>query len=301
MGDVNADKLMGRSGAVETDDGGHMHKLVNHLVQLQELTQIRDEQKVSGEVEHLEQLNESIDAMKVQLPKEIRRQLELLDRKDRMVIVPVADENCTGCGMRLPVSLVQRVRQGKGLISCPNCARILYWMAAAPRRMVKRARRSAPRKAGIARFSAASLMVPNLQADDMEACITALAARMEQEQFVDDAGKLVDIALRREAMLSTVVDHGLAFPHVRGVEGGGLTFALGTNPKGLELGGDSGNRTRIVFFVVIPTAASAFYLKLLAGLTETFRKPDARKALLAEKEPEKIWKTLIKVTRATIK
>ena len=53
--------------------------------------------------------------------------------------------------------------------------------------------------------------------------------------------------------------------------------------------------------IAIPTAASAFYLKLLSGLTETFVKVDARKALMAEKEPDKLWKALVKATRATIK
>jgi mannitol/fructose-specific phosphotransferase system IIA component (Ntr-type) len=52
--------------------------------------------------------------------------------------------------------------------------------------------------------------------------------------------------------------------------------------------------------MVIPTAASAFYLKLLAGLAETFSDADARKALAAEETPEKMWKTLIKLTKKTI-
>jgi len=52
---------------------------------------------------------------------------------------------------------------------------------------------------------------------------------------------------------------------------------------------------------VIPTAASAFYLKLLAGLTEAFMVADARKQLLAQQDPPTLWKTLIKITRKTIK
>ena len=48
-------------------------------------------------------------------------------------------------------------------------------------------------------------------------------------------------------------------------------------------------------------SSKPFYLKLLAGLTQTFRKPDARKALLAEESPEKLWKALVKLTRSTIK
>ena len=52
--------------------------------------------------------------------------------------------------------------------------------------------------------------------------------------------------------------------------------------------------------MVIPTAASAFYLKILAGLAETLMDEEAREKLLCEDTPEKLWKALVKVTRATI-
>ena len=124
---------------------------------------------------------------------------------------------------------------------------------------------------------------------------------MEAEGFVEGAAKLVELALRREAILSTAVDHGLAVPHVRGVEGGGLTLAVGISRKGVEFGDPEQKLTHLVFFIVIPTAASAFYLKLLAGLAETFVKVDNRKAVMVCKDAETLWKTLVKVTRPTIK
>ena len=60
---------------------------------------------------------------------------------------------------------------------------------------------------------------------------------------------LIEEALRREAILSTAVDHGLAFPHVRGVEGGGLALALGVSEKGIDFGGLAKSKTRLVFFI----------------------------------------------------
>ena len=59
--------------------------------------------------------------------------------------------------------------------------------------------------------------------------------------------------------------------------------------------------TKIIFFIAIPTAAAAFYLKLLSGLAETFAKEEARKALMDAKDQDKLWKALSKLTRATIK
>ncbi len=279
-----------------------MHPLVNHLIQLQDLTLIRDEQKVTPTSSaHTEQLDASIKSMTEELPSDVRTLFLQLHKKDHIVISPASEGSCAVCGMRLPISLVQAVRLGRDIHSCPNCARMLYCTEAPVRRLGKTPRRTDPRKVGISRFTSESLMIPKLESDTRDGAIRELAYKLEHEGFVDKADRLLEEALRRETILSTAVDHGLAFPHVRGVEGGGLTLALGLSQKGIDFGGKDDNLTKIMFLIVIPTAASAFYLKLLAGLTETFMKIENRKALLAEKDADKLWKTLTKVTRATIK
>ncbi len=277
-----------------------MHPLVNHLVQLQELTLVRAEQKVHGNDQHLGDLDSSIKEMTRELPKETRDLFEKLTKKDGIVIAPVSDRICAACGMTLPTSLIQAVRQGHEIESCPSCARMLYYPESAPRRVDKMPKRWEPSKTGISRFSSHNLMIPNLESKNKEDVIRELASKMESEGFVDKGDELAEHALQRESILSTAVDHGLAFPHVRGVEGG-ITLALGLSKKGIKFGAPSNRLTRTFFFIAIPTAANAFYLKLIAGLTETFMKTDARKKLLAEDDPEKLWKTLVKLTRSTVK
>jgi mannitol/fructose-specific phosphotransferase system IIA component (Ntr-type) len=161
-------------------------------------------------------------------------------------------------------------------------------------------RRSEPPKVGIERFSSVDLMIPRLEATDRDGAIAEIAHLMEEKKFIDSGSLLTGEALKREAIVSTAVDHGLAFPHVRGVDGGGLTVALGVSEKGLKFGGASRTLTRVIFFMTIPTAASAFYLKLLSGLTQAFRKEEAREKLLACEKPEDLWKQLVKLTKTTI-
>jgi len=278
-----------------------MHPVVNHAIQLQELILVRDEHKVAGGVAHLQQLNEAISAMTRKLPKDVRVIFEKLQQRDHNVVVPVSDGNCSVCGMKLPSSLMQLVRLGEAVQYCPNCSRILYEPASHPRHVGKKRKRSDPRQPGVSRFSSESLMIPNLSETDKEGAIAELAAKMEEEGFVDNGDRLAEEILRREAVCSTAVDHGLAFPHVRAVEGGGLTLALAVSRKGIRFDGVKGQKTQVVFLLLIPTAASAFYLKLLAGLTETFRDAEARKTLLAADTQQMLWKTLLKVTKKTIK
>ena len=144
-------------------------------------------------------------------------------------------------------------------------------------------------------------MITELEGADRDSIIAELCQKMADEGFVDDPVKLQEAALQREAIISTAVENGLAFPHVRSVEGGALTLALGITPKPVKFDPAAGKAsTRIVFFMVIPTAASAFYLKLLAGLSQVFQKAENRDKLLEADTPEKLWKALIRTTRLAI-
>ena len=277
-----------------------MHPKINHLIQLQELSLIRAEQKAHRHGHRLDELDASIADLTSQLSSDVQSLVVRMQKRDSIIIVPMTNGTCTACGMRLPTSHVQQVKVSDQLQVCPICTRLLYFQDGLPRNVGKSPRRTEPRKVGIARFSSPVLMIPRLKANTRDEAIRELATSMQAGAFVDDAGKLVDAALKRESIVSTALDPGLAFPHDRGVEGGGLTLALGVSAKGIKFDGHDKNLTKIVFFLVIPTAASAFYLKLLAGLAETFTDPDARKALMAEETPEKLWKALIKLTKKTI-
>ena len=278
-----------------------MHPMVNHMLQLQEMNLIRAEQKTARKKADLASLDKSIKEMTSELPKEVGTLYQRLQKKDPIVLIPISNSFCAGCGMRLPISLVQSVRQAHDIHQCPTCAKILYYPEDAPRRIGKRPRRSEPRKVGISRFSSHTLMLPRLKATERDDAIIELSNLMAEAGFIDNPDRMAEESIRRENVVSTAMEHGTAFPHVRGVEGGGITVAMGISKKGIKFDPSSKKLTRIIFLISIPTAASAFYLKLLAGLTSTLTSKDARDALMAEKDPEKLWKTLVKLTRTTIK
>jgi mannitol/fructose-specific phosphotransferase system IIA component (Ntr-type) len=277
-----------------------MQSLINHLNQLQELVLIRDEHRMTGDGRHMESLNTSIDQLTDKLPPEIKSLYQRLYKKDHIVMAPMYNGCCAICGMRMPISQVQAVRLCKHIQNCPSCARVLFEESDAPRWVGETPSRTAPRKSGISRFSAESLMAPELKGSTGAEVIAELATLMEEKSFVSGVDKLVESALEREAVLSTAMENGLAFPHVRGVEGGGLTLALGVSKKGVKFD-DAGNVVNMVFFITIPTAVSAFYLRLMSGLTETFLKEQNREALLTAETPEQLWKALTKATRYSIK
>jgi PTS system nitrogen regulatory IIA component len=277
------------------------HSLINQMIQLQELVVANMQKKVSQPNARLEELNKSIATLGADLPQQIKSHFNRLLQKHPEAIVPVANELCTGCGMGLTKSMVQEVHKAEGITRCPNCARYLYY----PEQMIAAERKSrsygVARKTGISRFTSPELMMVPLKGSTPEEVLGEMCTRMAQEGFVEDADHLLDVALQREAIISTAVDNGLAFPHVRGVEGGGLSMAVGISKKGIKFGGPGRSLTRIFFFVVIPTATSAFYLRLIAGLAKTYKEKEVREMLLDCKTEEELWKALIKTTKGTFK
>lgn len=277
-----------------------MQPVINLLVQLQELIVARAQQEAGMPGAQLDQLDASIASLKKEIPADVSLQFSRLLQKGPLAIVPVVNGVCTACGMTLPVSLVHQVHAAEKIYHCPACARLLFYRESSARNTRKAPRRSDPPKVGIERFSAEALMIPALKGTDRDAVLAELCQKLAAEGFVDDAGKLLESALKREAIISTAVENGLAFPHVRCIEGGALTLALGIAPKAVKFDPAGKASTRIVFFVVIPTAASAFYLKLLAGLSQVFQKAENRDKLLEADTSEKLWKALMKATRLVI-
>lgn len=277
------------------------HKLINQMIQLQELIVANLQKKASMPKVRLEELEKAIGALGSDLPLQIKTHFNRLIQKHPEAIVPISTGICAGCGMALTKSLVNSVHKAEQMHRCPNCARYLYY----PEQLIERERTNRvygeARKTGIGRFTSPELMMVSLKGATPEEVLGEMCNRMAEEGFVEDANQLLDLALQREAIVSTAVDNGLAFPHVRGVEGGGLSMVVGIHRKGIKFGGPGRTLSRVFFFMVIPTATSAFYLKLLSGLSRIFREKEAREALLAAKTEDHLWKALIKSTKKMIK
>ena len=273
---------------------------IKHLIQLQDLIVARAQQQASMPSARLQQLDKSVATMAGELPVELKTHFNRLLQKSIEAIVPITGENCSGCGYALTKTMVNSINGGDDLNRCPNCTRILYAPDVPLTRNSPRRRWGDPVKRGIERFSSPELMIPSLKGTTKEGILLEMCDNLREQGYVESCTDLHDAALRREAIVPTAVEHGIAFPHVRGVEGGGLTLTLGISKKGVKFGADGDKLSKIFFYMVIPTAASAFYLKLLSGLAQSFAAKEARDLLLKAKTQEELWKTLVKATKKTI-
>ncbi len=278
-----------------------MKQLINELIQLQDMNFTLQEQKALTADTHLKDLEQSIKTLSKDLPADIYKTFKSLLDHYSTAVVPMSNGTCTGCGMTVPTIMAYEVKVGDKFIQCPRCTRILYYRESLPRQLKRIASNPVQKpSAGIARFSASSLMIPQLEAKTRDEALAEMIEVMAAQEFVEKPENLLKAAISRESIVPTAIEHGLAFPHVRGVEGGGLIFAAGLKKQGLQFGAPKNRLTKIVFFIVIPLAASAFYLQLITGLMESLREAPARNKILDCKTPEKMWTVLSQLTKKTI-
>ena len=272
-----------------------MKSQLNNLRQLQELVLTRDEHHQTGDGSHLDTLNDAIAELQDKMDAQVAGLYSRLYKRSHIVMAAMSNGCCAVCGMQVPIAQSQQVKLAKHLVTCSSCGRILFAVEADEAQNV--AERDDP-KTGISRFSAAELMIVDLDAETREGAITALARCMESCKFISNADSLIAKAMDREAVLSTAIGGSLAFPHVRGVEGGGLPLAMGVSKKGSDWDGE---KVHVVFLSAIPVAVSAFYLRLMSGIIQAFSKKENLDAVLSAADPAALWKVLVKATRHTVK
>jgi PTS system nitrogen regulatory IIA component len=277
-----------------------MDRILKQLIQLQELHFTLLEQRTLVPKGHLVDLESAIKALLKDLPQGIATLYQGLQKRNNAAVVPETRGTCTACGISLPTSLTAAILSKHRIQQCPNCLRILYHFEGAPRQLKRDLDQTGKPRAGVARFSSAELMLPRIEAGNRDDAISELIELMALKEFVENPEDLLAAALRREAIVSTALDHGLAFPHVRGIEGGGLIFSLGLKKRGFKFDPHAGRLTRICFFIVVPSATSVFYLQVLSGLIEALREDSERKKLLACETPEQMWTALKGLTQKTI-
>ena len=278
------------------EEENQMKSQINIMRQLQELVLTRDEHHQTGDGSHLDQLNDSIDGLMKKLQPQVAALYDRLYKKSHVVMGAMSNGCCSACGMQVPIAQSQQVRLAQHLVTCSSCGRILFADEADAAHNV--AERSDEPKTGISRFSAESLMVADLGAVSREEAIERLARAMEDGQFITNADSLVSAAMDREAILSTAMEGGVAFPHVRGVEGGALTLAIGVSREGIDW---DGANVKVVCLSAIPVAVSAFYLRLVSGLAQAFAKKDVLDTLVRVGDSAGLWKAIVKATRTTVR
>ena len=77
--------------------------------------------------QELDRICEARKAQASRLDAELLQQYTRVMRSRGVVVVPVKDGSCGGCGVALPPQQFVEVRRNDRMFTCPSCSRILYY------------------------------------------------------------------------------------------------------------------------------------------------------------------------------
>lgn len=174
-----------------------MKEQIAVLKELQEVVLIRDEYYQTGDGSRMGEFNAKIDELKSKLSPQVRTIFERLYKRNHVAVAGLSNNCCAACGMTVPIANVQMVMQGRNLVCCSSCGRILY--AADGDSVQNRAGRvDQEGKVGLERFSNVKLVIPDLKATERTEAIAELAELLEKNGAIDSADNVIAAAMARE-------------------------------------------------------------------------------------------------------
>ncbi len=269
-----------------------MNKYINQMLQIQDMTLALSVNNVirknKDTKETVEKLETSIQQMKESLPSEINDALSRIETNYELFVVPMVNDCCTGCFIKLPVGIANNIKSPSECLFCPNCHRYLYH----DEKPFARPDNNMHYK-GIARFSSINLMFPELKSNKHKDVIKEIGNLIADTGFVKSSDEFSKALLKREALSSTAVGSGIAFPHARDIQACGLTLAVALAPEGIDFG--DGEIVKVLFVSAVPIQTSVFYMELVAKIARYFSKEVNVNKLLDCKTQEEMWKIIVKI------
>ncbi len=124
------------------------------------------------------------------------------------------------------------------------------------------------------------LIEPELGGQDKQQIISELARHLARTQFDLNADLLTQALLAREALASTAVGEGVAFPHCKFEAAPRLFICLGRSRQGVDFGAFDKLPTHLFFLLVAPESMASLHLKALSRISRICRDAGFRARLL---------------------
>lgn len=88
----------------------------------------KDRERIEALTERISQLQAERASVAEKVDKDLLvRYDKIRESREGLAFVPVRNGSCSGCFIRLPPEVINEVMKGTGIVTCENCARILYW------------------------------------------------------------------------------------------------------------------------------------------------------------------------------
>ena len=142
--------------------------------------------------------------------------------------------------------------------------------------------------AEVLQHTSPELFLPELEAGDKAGVLAELVAGLVAgSPTITKQDAVLQMLVSREALGSTAVGPGVAFPHGRTLAVQRLTVLIAGSTKGVDFDSADDEKTHLFFVLIAPPQDSGHkYIKSLAALTEKLQDESLREVLLAAADHE---------------
>lgn len=156
--------------------------------------------------------------------------------------------------------------------------------------------RTAGRRTTATRGTSAALEAADVRLDlaahDRDGVLAELVDLLAANGHVSDPARMLRDLLEREALGSTGIGHGIAFPHARSTAARRVHLALGISREGIDYGTLDNQPARLVLLEVAPPEAAKEQLQTLAPIALLLTDAALREALFAARTPNEVVRLL---------
>ena len=142
----------------------------------------------------------------------------------------------------------------------------------------------------IADYLRDDLIFLDIDASDKEEAIVKTIQAMSDKGVLKDVTKFLKEVIDREALGSTAIGEGVAFPHARTQYVNGIVIAFSRLKNGVNFDAADNKPVRLIFLMGTPIQKVSEYLKVLAELSKQLRIERVRKTLLEASDPLQVGK-----------
>jgi|SRR5215475_4891833 len=127
-------------------------------------------------------------------------------------------------------------------------------------------------------------VILGLRSRKMRNALREIIESLAQNRKVDDAEVFFEQVMAREQVQPTVVENGVAFPHVRTDLVDEIVVGIGRSRAGIPFG-QNGVRAPLIFVIGVPERLVSDYLICVGALVRLLRDDTVRSALLRAQTP----------------
>ncbi len=136
------------------------------------------------------------------------------------------------------------------------------------------------------------LCVVGIPGTEKEEALRNLISHVSRSNNSLNEDAILNAVMEREALGTTALGRGVAFPHAKLDGFGSMVVAVASSAEGIRFGARDGKPVQLVVLLVTGPTAPDSYLKTLGAFARISRDSDRMERLISAPSPEELYKVI---------